>query len=246
VLIVPQPVVRILITLAAFVPTNRLHATETGPAQPITDCRSTAATFERSGQLPTGLLLAIGQVESGRADPLTGRIDPWPWTTNLAGEGHFFGSAQEAVAWTAAQQAAGSQSIDVGCFQVNLHYHPTAFGNVAEAFDPTANAQYAAAYLHRLYGQTGDWPSAIALYHSSDPFEGQRYSSRVMQAWRTGATFAVGAPMAGLRRADSVVVKMTAVASGVRVVVPDWASAATAAPAADHRAGLPRVFVPGL
>ena len=244
-LIVPQPIIAILIVLAVLASTGRVQA-EPDAARPITDCRSAAAVFERSAQLPAGLLLAIGQVESSRADPLTGRADPWPWTTNLAGEGHFFGSAQEAVAWTAAQQAAGSQSIDVGCFQVNLHYHPNAFASLTDAFDPAANAQYAAAYLNRLYEQTGYWPSAIALYHSADPFEGQRYSSRVMEVWGTGGTLASGGSMVGRRRAESVVVKMAAIATGVRVVVPNWAIADIAARPADHRAGLPRVFVPGL
>jgi hypothetical protein len=129
---------------------------------------------------------------------------------------------------------------------VNLHYHPNAFASLADAFDPAANAQYAAAYLNRLYKQTGYWPSAIALYHSADALEGQRYSGRVVDAWSTGGTLAPGAPTVGLRRADSVAVKTAAVASGVRVVVPNCAIAATVARPADHRAGLPRVFVPGL
>jgi hypothetical protein len=60
------------------------------------------------------------------------------------------------VAWTAARQAAGSQSIDVGCFQVNLYYHPTAFVSLAEGFDPAANARYAAALPGRLHMQVGN------------------------------------------------------------------------------------------
>ena len=56
-------------------------------------------------------MLAIGQVESGRVDVTTGEINPWPWATNNAGEGHYFSSVQEAIAWVAAEQSMGNQSI---------------------------------------------------------------------------------------------------------------------------------------
>ncbi len=227
-----------------LVPAHDAPALEPGAASPILDCRGAAAAFEQSAGLPSGLLLAIGQVEIGRADPLTGRIDPWPWATNHAGEGHYFASAQEAIAWVAAQQATGSESIDVGCFQVNLHYHPDAFASLAEAFDPTANARYAAAFLNRLHAQSGSWPSAIALYHSADPFEGQRYSSRVMQAWNSGGKV-VGAPViGGVRPGSPVVVRLSAMASLVRVVMPSWAMARSFASIPEHVAGLPRVITP--
>jgi hypothetical protein len=211
------------------------------PVPMTIDCRTAAAVFEQSSGLPRGLLLAIGQVESGRADPLTGRADPWPWTTNRAGEGHYFTSAADAVAWVTAQQAAGSQSIDVGCFQVNLHYHPSAFASLAEAFDPAANARYADAFLTRLHDQTSDWTSAVALYHSADPFEGQRYSSRVMQAWSAGGID--GLPL--LREYRPVQPTLARVLTPlVRVVVPDWAMARTGVPRHEYLDGLPRVITP--
>jgi hypothetical protein len=220
-------------------------ALESGSTAPIVDCRSAAAAFEQSAGLPPGLLLAIGLVESGRWDPVAGRTDPWPWATNHAGEGHYFGSAQEAIAWVAAQQAAGIQSIDVGCFQVNLLYHPDAFATLAEAFEPTANARYAAAFLNRLHEQTGNWTSAVARYHSADPFEGQQYGSRVMAAWNTGLSIAASPSfVAGARSASPVVVRLSTMASAVRVVVPDWAGVRSFTSVPAHVTGLPRVIAP--
>jgi hypothetical protein len=215
-----------------------------GGDRPIVDCRSAARTFEQSARLPPGLLLAIGQVESGQPDPTTGVINPWPWTTNQAGEGHYFASAADAMAWTAAQQASGRQSIDVGCFQVNLHYHPDAFASLAEAFDPAANARYAADLLNRLHGQGGTWPAAIALYHSADPYEGQRYGSQVMAAWNNGGSVAGIAAAIGDRSIDLVTVRLSAMASAVRVVVPSWVTPQPAPPRTAQPAGLPRVFTP--
>jgi Transglycosylase SLT domain len=225
-------------------PAQSAAAIEPGGASVVVDCRSAAAASEQSAGLPPGLLLAIGQVESGRWDPLAGRTDPWPWATNHAGEGHYFASAQEATAWVAAQLASGIQSIDVGCFQVNLFYHPDAFANLAEAFDPAANARYAAAFLNRLHDQSGSWPAAIALYHSADPSEGQRYSSRVMEAWHGGISIAAAPPFIGSTRpASPVVVRISTMASAVRVVVPNWTMPSSLA-SAQRVAGLPRVITP--
>ena len=190
--VIPLPLLTVLFVLAPCASAVLAQVAEPGPAPSIVDCRSAAQAFEQSAKLPPGLLLAIGQVESGRWDPIAGRTDPWPWATNNAGEGHYFNSVQEAIAWTAAQLASGIRSIDVGCFQVNLFYHPDAFASLAEAFDPTANARYAAAFLNRLHDQSGSWASAIALYHSADPSEGERYSSRVMAAWHGGITIGAG------------------------------------------------------
>ncbi|HET7883981.1 MAG TPA: transglycosylase SLT domain-containing protein [Acetobacteraceae bacterium] len=206
------------------------------------DCRGAAAAFEQIAGLPSGLLLAIGQVESGRVDRLTGRADPWPWSTNHRGEGHYFATAQDAIAWVTAQLAAGNRSIDVGCFQVNLHYHPNAFQTLAEAFDPTANARYAASFLTRLHAQTGDWTSAIALYHSGDPLEGQRYSRRVMQAW--AAEEVAGLPFVRERWPVQPVV-MRLATPVVRVVVPDWATQLPFGPRYEYKSSLPRVITPG-
>ena len=238
------PVIALSLLGTFFVSSAPGQPMDPGATSPAIDCRSAASTFEQSAGLPPGLLLAIGLVESGRWNPITGRTDPWPWATNHAGAGHYFGSAQEAITWVAAQQAAGVQSIDTGCFQVNLHYHPNAFASLAEAFDPTANARYAAAFLNRLHEQTGNWPAAIALYHSADPFEGQRYGNLVMAAWNTGGTVQ-GIPFDGHPRSTQpAVVRISAMASVVRVVVPSWATVPPSASSSGRVSGLPRVITP--
>ena len=222
--------------LAASIASVFAQAADREPAQAAADCRAAAAMFEQSAGLPPGLLLAIGQVESGRLDPVTGRVDPWPWTANHAGEGRYFASAPEAIAWVAAQQSMGNRSIDVGCFQVNLQYHPDAFASLAEAFDPVANARYAADLLNRLHARSDSWQTTAALYHSADPLEGQWYGSRVIAAWSKGDRFLDFRLTDPPRPADPVVVRLSASALVVRVVVPAWASAQ---PALSRRSGDP-------
>jgi hypothetical protein len=143
-------------------------------------CRSAVAAAERAGGIPAHLLAAINRVESGRRDPATGSVHPWPWTVNAEGEGHFYESKAEAVAAVRAMQARGIQSIDVGCGQINLMHHPDAFPNLELAFDPQANASYAARFLKELFALTGDWNKATAMYHSATPELGTEYQRQVM------------------------------------------------------------------
>ncbi|MBO0710875.1 MAG: transglycosylase SLT domain-containing protein [Acetobacteraceae bacterium] len=146
-------------------------------------CVRAIAAAEHNLKTPDRLLSAIGLVESGRADPKTGTIRPWPWTINAEGNAHYFDSKVEAIAAVQALQTRGVRSIDVGCMQVNLMHHPTAFASLDEAFDPNVNATYAARFLLSLYHDLGSWPRATAAYHSQTDELGTDYARRVMMAW---------------------------------------------------------------
>ena len=155
-----------------------------GPAPvPALLCYRAIAATEQEAGLPSGLLNAIAEVESGRLDPKTGTVHPWPWTINAEGEGRYFASKEEAVAGVRALQDQGVRSIDVGCMQVNLLYHPTAFASLEEAFDPWHNARYAARFLIALHGADKNWLPAIAAYHSMTPSLGTEYGKRVLAVW---------------------------------------------------------------
>ncbi len=153
-------------------------------------CLPAIASAERQSPMPAKLLDAIALVESGRPDPVTGRTAPWPWTIDAEGIDHFYTSKAEAIAAVQALQRLGVRSIDVGCMQINLLHHPTAFASLDEAFDPVANAAYGARFLGLLYRQTGSWPRAAAAYHSQTPAIGQDYESRVMAVWPLASRFA--------------------------------------------------------
>jgi soluble lytic murein transglycosylase-like protein len=147
-------------------------------------CASAIVTAEFSARLPPNLLEAIARVESGRPDPSTGRLQPWPWTINADGVGVFFASKAEAIAAVRTLQARGVRSIDVGCMQVNLMFHPTAFASLEEAFEPRSNTQYAARFLNTLYTGSRDWPVAIGAYHSQTKALGDDYRRRVLAVWQ--------------------------------------------------------------
>lgn len=170
---------------------------------PHSPCPAAIAAAEAQMHIPDAFLSAMGQVESGRPDPGNGQTKdsqfkgaakgaakdpsaartPWPWTINAMGQGHFYASKAEAVAAARQFLASGVQSIDVGCLQINLFYHPAAFASLDQAFDPQANADFAARMLLGLFQQTGSWPRAAAAYHSMTPALGQLYERKVLDAW---------------------------------------------------------------
>ncbi len=152
-------------------------------ASPGEQCRIAIAAAERGHGVPPQLLASIGRVESGRRDPVTGAWGAWPWTINAEGQGAYFDTKAEAIQSVQALQARGVRSIDVGCMQVNLMHHPTAFPNLDMAFEPAVNADYAARFLVELHDQTGDWTKATADYHSADPGEGGPYAAKVISVW---------------------------------------------------------------
>ncbi len=146
-------------------------------------CQEATAAAENGTGVPNQLLGAISRVETGRYDPGAGGVRAWPWTINAQGVGHFYDTKEEAVAAARAFQAQGIRSIDVGCMQINLMYHPDGFGSLEQAFDPHANALFAARFLTDLFHQTGSWPHAAAAYHSQTPDLGVDYQRKVLDAW---------------------------------------------------------------
>jgi hypothetical protein len=185
---------RLAVAAVLMAAAGALHPVLAAEDSDANACQRAGQEAERKLDLPPGLLLAIGRVESGRLDPATGRVAAWPWTINASGVGQLFATLPEALASTRALQTGGVASVDVGCFQVNLFYHPTAFASLAEAFDPRANATYAARFLSALRERTGSWEAAVAAYHSAAPERGGPYRDRVLAALPYGSIVPAAAP----------------------------------------------------
>jgi hypothetical protein len=168
----------LILILACLLATGTARAAEQSNL-----CDAAIASAEYTGALPPGMLHAIALVESGRYDETTKTVHPWPWTINAEGVGHYYTSKADAIGAVRALQMRGVKSIDVGCAQVNLMFHPDAFASLDEAFDPVANAAYAAKFLNRLHAPGDDWAKAIGAYHSETPALGDAYRNLVMARW---------------------------------------------------------------
>ena len=188
-------------------------------------CIAAAAQAETERGVPPGLLAAIGRIESGRWNPVSRRTEPWPWAVNAAGSGRYHPSQDQAIEDVRREQSFGTRSIDVGCFQVSLLHHPGAFVSLDEAFDPLANARYAARFLQTLWTNSGSWEVAVGQYHSATPGLGEPYRQQVLASWNNGGQGRThSAPM----MAAPVQTVMASMSPGSRRTEP-----ARAAPSAD-------------
>ena len=126
--------------------------------------------------VPIGILYAVGLTETGRAGSLQ------PNALNIEGKAVFPASAGEALKAFEEARRSGTKLIDLGCMQINHHYHASQFRSVEEMLDPHKNVDYAARFLSRLKSKHTTWSMAVARYHAgpnNDPAQ-KRYVCRVI------------------------------------------------------------------
>ena len=143
-------------------------------------CLKAAKPVAKRLNTPSGLLQAISLKETGRWDQKRGMSYPWPWTVTANGKGIYFATKKEAIDKVQSLKKKGIRNIDVGCMQINLFYHPNAFDNLEQAFDPLTNTRYAADFLTNLYKNNGSWNLAIERYHSGNTTRGTKYRKAVI------------------------------------------------------------------
>lgn len=114
---------------------------------------------ERYG-IPAGILYAVGLTETGRKGSLQ------PNALNIEGKALFPKSRAEAVAAFNDARRQGRKLIDLGCMQVNHHYHAGNFRGVEDMLDPHRNVDYAARFLASLHARHATWSMAVARYHA--------------------------------------------------------------------------------
>ena len=172
------------VTLALYLSVSVANAASPLPIAEFRQfCQRATQHAEASRALPRDLLAAISFAESGQWDAEKQEIIAWPWTVTSGGKGHYFPDKQAAIAYVRELQRQGVRNIDVGCLQVNLHYHPDAFSGLEAAFDPQTNALYAAKFLAKLHRDNKSWSEAIRRYHSANPSRGDPYRERVLNFW---------------------------------------------------------------
>ena len=121
--------------------------------------REMAAVAERQ-RIPLGVLYAVALTETGRK----GRLHPY--ALNVEGKSIFASSPADAMGEFRRARRLGKKLIDLGCMQVNHHYHGNRFASVEEMLDPVKNVTYAAQFLIELHRREGSWTMAVARYHA--------------------------------------------------------------------------------
>ncbi|WP_421855186.1 transglycosylase SLT domain-containing protein [Oricola sp.] len=139
-------------------------------------CEAHVANAAQSFGIPVGVLYAVGLTESG----LNGGLHPY--AMNIAGESRFADSLPEAVGILRDARRRGIDLVDIGCMQINHHYHRDQFPSDAAMFDPRSNVMYAARFLKSLKSRHKTWSMAVARYHAGPDNDAaqKRYVCRVI------------------------------------------------------------------
>ncbi|VWC47200.1 lytic transglycosylase catalytic [Burkholderia lata] len=105
----------------------------------------------------------------------------WPWTLNVAGQGYFFKSREEAYKAIESLLARERCNFDVGLMQVNWCYHGKRFASAWDALAPATNVAVAEAILTENFARTDSVAKAVAYYHSANPNPGRSYFARFVR-----------------------------------------------------------------
>jgi hypothetical protein len=117
--------------------------------------------------------MAIALVESGRNGV------PYPWALNIGGKTELPPDYSSALRLLRDADGKVRQDAAVGCLQIALHYHLDRLKSPEWALHPRYNVWYGALFLQELKDRYGDWPSAIAHYHASNPAAQRIYLCQV-------------------------------------------------------------------
>lgn len=111
-------------------------------------------------QVPAGILYAVGLTETGNKGSLH------PNALNIEGRAVFASSREAAIREFEQASRAGRKLIDLGCMQINHHYHGQHFNSLNQMLEPRLNVDYAARFLVKLKERHGSWSMAVARYHA--------------------------------------------------------------------------------
>ncbi|MGI4851411.1 MAG: transglycosylase SLT domain-containing protein [Janthinobacterium lividum] len=125
----------------------------------------------REEGIPLKLLKSIAYVESGFQ----------PWSLNVAGKPYIFKSRVSAETHLEKVLEQGHTSVDIGCAQINWHWHGKNFKSAKDLLSPSTCLRYAARLLKSHRGSTGSWMKAALLYHSSNHHHQQIYRTRLVR-----------------------------------------------------------------
>ena len=137
-----------------------LHPLPMRPLPAVPSCEREIASAAKRYSIPLAVFYAVGLNETGTR----GRLQPY--SMNIDGQSVASASLVDALARFHQAKAAGARMIDIGCMQINHHYHGSHFASVEAMFDPAGNIDYAARFLRDLKLRERTWTMAVARYNA--------------------------------------------------------------------------------
>ncbi len=129
-------------------------------AADLNSCEREVARVSKRDGVPVGVFYAVGLVESGHK----GRLEPY--ALNVEGKPFFAHDLADGMRIFSQSRQRGARLIDLGCMQINHHYHGKQFSSPEAMFDPKLNVEYASKFLLELKARYQTWTMAVARYHA--------------------------------------------------------------------------------
>ncbi|WP_245969299.1 transglycosylase SLT domain-containing protein [Candidatus Rickettsia colombianensi] len=130
-------------------------------------------TVEKEHGIPSGLLAAIAEVESGLK----------PYAIGVSGKSIKASSTEEAKQIIKEYLAKGITNIDIGIMQINWRWHAKEFDqDLDNMLNPSQNIIYAAQLLKSLHEKHQSWQKAVR-YHSAKGEYHRKYLKAVLVSW---------------------------------------------------------------
>ncbi len=126
----------------------------------MVSCEREIAVAAQRYDIPLAVFYAVGLNETGSK----GRLQPF--SMNIDGRAATNASLEEALRTFKEAQGKGARMIDIGCMQINHHYHSANFSSLSAMFDPAQNIDYAARFLRDLKVREKSWTMAVARYNA--------------------------------------------------------------------------------
>src|SRR5690554_5841553 len=139
----------------------------------------------RDNAIPVTLLYGVCLQESGLTR--NNEYHPWPWVLNIAGEGQYLNSYQDALDMlnqTLADPDARCR-VDIGLCQIHWCSHAHRLDQPEDLLNPYVNLRYAARLLREEFDRHGSWGEAVGRYHSYQPKRAEQYTQRVVMRLQT-------------------------------------------------------------
>jgi hypothetical protein len=158
-----------LIYLVALLPVFA----ESEKKERIYKCSTLSRMIEIEEGLPPLLLSAITFIESS----------DMPWVIGVEGQSHRFNTKKGALEKIKELKARRHKNFDIGCMQINHHYHKDKFQSEEDMLNPIHNIRFAARFLKQLKEESGSWEKAVSHYNSRDLRYSAPYANKVYQHW---------------------------------------------------------------
>lgn len=134
-------------------------------------CLANAAEAERDLGIPNGLLQSLAMVESGQDDN--------PFAVSVHGRSVVARDSKAAAKLLRDHKGKFHSNTYVGCMQLSLDAHRTAFAPVERIVDPKQNVYYAAKLLARFHTEEGNWRHALIRYNGATVASASNYLCKV-------------------------------------------------------------------